>query len=118
MATSLKDLSSRCFFLDFLPLLVFSGVACGLLDSEAYSSENPPWSELMLVGSSSWLAIFEISPMEAWGGMISIKIGVRSGFECKGTSPDLLGSSALDLSSLLLPALVSSEVADWLVAWA
>ena len=54
--------------------------------------------------------------METWGGMISVNTGVRSGLECKGTSSDLLGSAELGLASLLLPALVSSDVEGWLVA--
>ena len=54
--------------------------------------------------------------METCGGMISVKTGVRSRLECKGTSLDLLGSAELGLASLLLPTLVSSDAEDWLVA--
>ena len=46
--------------------------------------------------------------MGTWGGIISVKTGVRSGLGCKGTLPDLMGSADLDLASFLLPVLVSS----------
>ena len=46
--------------------------------------------------------------MGMWGGIISVKTGVRSGLECIGTSLGLMGSADLDLASFLLSALVSS----------
>ena len=70
MATSRKDFSSLCFFFDFRPLVDLRGVACELLDSEAPSSEKPPWSESRLEGSSSWPMTFECSPAGVEGSLL------------------------------------------------